>query len=96
MQNKKIMELEINEDLIRRESDKKPMKIIKDPQPIDFFDILKPEKEKISSNIEELEEGQSQMVKFRIKPRKRPKIRKMDRLNHCIKDLVINKEEHMA
>ena len=88
MENKKIMELEIKEDLISKEGDKKPIKY---PQLIMFFDLFKPKKEKISSKNEELEEGHSQMVKFRIKSRKKPIISKKDRMNLYIKDLVRNK-----
>ena len=46
MENKKTMELEIKEDLTSRESDKKPIKILKDPQPIDFVDLMELEREK--------------------------------------------------
>lgn len=87
------MELEIKEDLISKEGDKKP---IKDPWPINFVDLLEPEKEKISSSREELDEGQSQVVKFGIKSMKNTRTSKKARMNPYIKDLVINKEEQMA
>lgn len=66
------MELKIEKYSIRRESEKKPMKIIKYPQPRHFVDLVESKKERSSSSNEELEEGQSQMVKFRIKPKNIP------------------------
>lgn len=94
MEDKKLMELNIKKYPISKENEKNPMKIINDPKPIDFVDLMEPEKERISSNNKEIEGSQRQMGYFKVKPRKKTRISNKALMNPYIKDLVINKEEY--
>ena len=95
MEGQNILKLKTDAKL--RSNDENKKKMAKELYPVEFVDLIQPEKENSSSNDEEALENHRHrfyvkkgLVKSGKKPRKSDKMW----LNPIIKDMIINGKEH--